>query len=531
MLRERCDANRRAVRRGSGVVAVSLALLLGAAEGHAQSHAAHRIPSVPDELLSRPVTLREGTGRAHDTVTTTSREAQAFYDQGLAYLHSYVWIEAARSFNQALRHDPALAMAHVGLSVAYVELNAPAKAQSAIQRAQALAKSASDHDRRHVEVRAAQLAAEAVPGDVTRLATYRGVLDRALELFPKDAELWLLRGVAESSDPADRGQGSPASAVTFFQKALDLAGGDLFAADHYLTHAFENSGRLPDAIRHAERYARTAPRIPHALHMYGHVLRRTGQIDEAIARFEEADRLHTAYFKAENVPAELDWHYEHNLDLLASSYCYIGLQMFNKRNWPEYLIARGRTEDALAAARTLIEHPAPLVRATGHIAAGHAHLAAKRFKEAADEANAALKDLRAAPDGAGLVAPAFERLQGEFFLRTGQRDKGRAMLREVARKVRESPGPDNWVQALFTLEAIARAAREAGDWELAAWAATEMRGHDPRYGGSHYALGLLAEHNGNRLAAEAAFAEAERLWSKADPNLPELREVRLRSKK
>jgi tetratricopeptide (TPR) repeat protein len=285
--------------------------------------------------------------------------------------------------------------------------------------------------------------------------------------------------------------------------------------------------------------------------MYGHVLRRTGQIDEAIARFEEADRLHTAYFKAENVPAELDWHYEHNLDLLASSYRYIGqasraerllktafdlpsallVQMFNKRNWPEYLIARGRTEDALAAARTLIEHPAPLVRATGHIAAGHAHLAAKRFKEAADEANAALKDLRAAPDGAGLVAPAFERLQGEFFLRTGQRDKGRAMLREVARKVRESPGPDNWVQALFTLEAIARAAREAGDWELAAWAATEMRGHDPRYGGSHYALGLLAEHNGNRLAAEAAFAEAERLWSKADPNLPELREVRLRSKK
>ena len=74
-----------------------------------QSHAIHRVPSVPDELLNRPTPLRTGIGTAHDGVATKSKEAQAFYDQGLAYLHSYVWIEAARSFNQALRIDPALA--------------------------------------------------------------------------------------------------------------------------------------------------------------------------------------------------------------------------------------------------------------------------------------------------------------------------------------------------------------------------------------------------------------------------------------
>src|SRR6185436_20092693 len=48
------------------------------------------------DVLSRPVSLREGIGRAHEPVTTTSPRAQAFYDQGLAYLHSFVWIEAAR---------------------------------------------------------------------------------------------------------------------------------------------------------------------------------------------------------------------------------------------------------------------------------------------------------------------------------------------------------------------------------------------------------------------------------------------------
>ena len=64
------------------------------------------------EIAQRPVPLRSGIGSAHDAVRTKSNEAQAFYDQGLAYLHSYVWIEAARSFNQALRADRSLAIAH-----------------------------------------------------------------------------------------------------------------------------------------------------------------------------------------------------------------------------------------------------------------------------------------------------------------------------------------------------------------------------------------------------------------------------------
>src|SRR5688572_31685323 len=81
---------------------------------------------VPGELLQRPIESRTGIGRVHDEVTTSSAEAQQFYDQGLAYLHSYVWVEAARSFHEALRHDSSLALAHVGLSYCYVELSKPA---------------------------------------------------------------------------------------------------------------------------------------------------------------------------------------------------------------------------------------------------------------------------------------------------------------------------------------------------------------------------------------------------------------------
>src|SRR6266550_8318972 len=91
------------------------------------------------DVAKRPVLLRTGIGSAHDTVATTSKPAQAFYDQGLAYLHSYVWLEAARSFNEALRLDPTLAMAHLGLTIAYTELHAAAAAHAALERAVALA--------------------------------------------------------------------------------------------------------------------------------------------------------------------------------------------------------------------------------------------------------------------------------------------------------------------------------------------------------------------------------------------------------
>src|SRR5580765_6823608 len=117
-----------------------------------QAEHAHPAPvsAVALELTQRPVPIRTGVGSAHDPAATSSPKAQAFYDQGLAYLHSYVWIEAARSFNQALRIDPRIAMAYVGLSRALSGLYAYEAARAQIERARALASQASEHDRLHI---------------------------------------------------------------------------------------------------------------------------------------------------------------------------------------------------------------------------------------------------------------------------------------------------------------------------------------------------------------------------------------------
>lgn len=507
-------------------------------------HASHRLAPIPMDIVERPIALRSGIGIAHDRVATSSREAQAFYDQGLAYLHSYVWIEAARSFNAALKIDPKLALAHVGLSLAYVELSRPAEANKAIDAARAMTAALPDHDRRHVEARALQMAAEEAPGDPARLASYRKALDAAIAAHPKDVELVLLRGMAESPDPAERGQGSTAASAAYYLRAMTMAP-EQFAPRHYLTHAYENTGRQKDALDHSAAYARAAADVPHARHMHGHNLRRAGRVHEAIAEFEAADTLHRAYIGREKIPGEYDWHFEHNLGLLGTSLQYVGqmkraetvlkaafalptnllVQAYNKREWPMFLRARGRYAEAAAAAKMLIANPNAVVQATGHIEAGFVFLAMNQWNEGGAASNTALRLLRTAPGGT-VAAYALLALQGEFYLRTAAREKGRATLEDVAKRVRAAPGPDAWAQALFTLEGIARAARAVGDWELAGRMARQMVEHDPAYAGGRYALGLVAEQDGELATAKSEFALALQGWAKADADLPELAELR-----
>jgi tetratricopeptide (TPR) repeat protein len=521
-------------------------VLVGATAFAATQHASHRLAPIPLEILERPATLRSGIGTVHHTASTASKEAQALYDQGLAYLHSYVWIEAARSFHAALKIDPKLALAHVGLSVAFVELNRPAEARSAIDAAHRLASSLPDHDRRHIDARALQMAAEDAPGDTAKLLAYRQALDAAIAAHATDVEFLLSRGMAETNDPAERGQGSTAASAKYYERALSMAPGH-FAAQHYLAHAFENSGAAERALEASAAFAKAAPQVPHARHMYGHNLRRTGRIYEAIAEFETADRLHREYVKAEKIPAEYDWHFEHNLGLLGTSLQYTGqmkraetvlraafalptgllVQAYNKREWPMFLRSRGRHEEAHAAAKMLIANANPVIQAVGHIESGFAFLAVNNWGAAGTASNTALKLLRSAPGG-GIAANALLSLQGEFHLRTAAREKGRATYAEVAKRVRAGLGPDLWAQALFTLEGLARSARAVGDWELAGNMARQMIEHDPYYAGGHYALGLVAEHDGDLATAKSAFALARKYWAKADPDLPELAQMKAR---
>ncbi len=532
----------------AGALAVSAAAGVAQEDPHAACAA---IGWVPREVLERPVPVRRGIGVAHEAVTTASAEAQALYDQGIAYLHSYVWIEAARSFHAALRHDPNLAMAWIGLSRVYTAFEDAPAAHDALARAQALAGSVSPREKRRIELRVKHLEALDDLGDPAKHLAYKKALDQALAVDMNDAELWMLRGNAEEATAAGRGQRGGAATVAFYERALAVSPGN-FAAHHYLVHSFETIGSVQDALKHGEVYVRAAPAIPHAHHMWAHDLRRVGRTQEAIAEFRKANELEDAYYAAEKIPADLDWHHKHNLDLLSTSYEHQGQMKeaerlmrrayalatpleymeYQRKEWPGFLLARGRVEEAQAAAGELTRGKWPATRVAGHVVLGQVHLSRGSLEGAREELAVAEKEVEAMPTGWPYlrrdVAPYVDRLRGEILIRSSRADDGRALLKDVQGRIRAVPGPDAWTQALFVLESIAHSARQAGDWELVEYTARQMQDHDPAYAGAHFLLALVAEHRGDAAGARAAFAEAEKLWAHADPDLPELRRLRER---
>lgn len=514
-------------------------------------HAACAAPPsyVPSDLLQRPAELRDGIGNSRENVTTKSRQAQAFYDQGLNYLESYVWIESARSFYQALRLDPNLAMAYIGLSRVYSGLDNPVAAKQFFEKAKALSSKVSDGERRRIEIREKQLDALENLEDASKNQAYKKSIENALASDLDDPQLWLLRGNAEEANASGRGQRGTASSIAFYEQVLKLKP-DHASAHHFLVHTYESIGQIDKALEHGEIYARLVPSIPHAVHMWAHDLRRVGRIDEAIVQFKKADDLEHAYYQKENIDPQLDWHHGHNLDLLATCYQHKGqmklaektmreacglraneaYRAFSLREYPNFLIHRARYEEAFSAASELTKSKFVQARVAGHALAGQALIGLKRIDEASKELEDAQRELEEVPrvtyginPNRAAVDPWVQALRGELLLRTGNKEEGKEILQSLLHSLRTAPGADAWAQGLFRLEAIARTARETDNWDLAESTAKEMMAHDSAYAGSHLAMALVNEHQGNVEAAAKSLNSASKFWRDADADLPELK--------
>ena len=503
---------------------------------------------VPIELLQRPIELRDGVGAVHDKVTTASPKAQALYDQGLAYLHSYVWIDAARSFQQALREDPKLAMAYVGLSRAYAGLYDIDAAKRMAATAAKFTDGISARERARVELQ--QLRAEAMADfkNVEKLTAYRSRLDQELTKHYDDVELWVLRGNVEDRWGAlGIGQFGSAASIPFYEHVLTM-NPDHFGAHHFLIHSFEHGNRIDDALKHGAKYAGYAPNVAHAHHMYGHDLRRVGRTKEAIEQFEIADRLELANFEREKMKPEMDWHHPHNLDLLAGSYQHEGqlrraetlmkrslalepfreLTAIQKKEYASFLLARGRIDDAAAEAKKMTESKYPGARAMGHLYLGYVAVT-RNDAPGAQKALASAEQELTKVEGQwsdfvrNYTVPYANKLRGGIALRSGERERGREILMKVEQGFRALPGPDAWMAALFELEAIGRLAREIGDWELVEFTAKQMLEHDAAYGGSHYLAALVAQKKGDATTAAHHLTEMRKNFSAADADLDEVR--------
>jgi len=510
---------------------------------------------VPRELLERPALLRDGLGPVHQSVTTSSSEAQRYYDQGLAYLHSYVWIEAARSFNQALRLDPKMAMAYIGLSRTYSGLTDPQAARKALTKAQSLASSVSDWEQSRIQLRAQQLDAIDDIDNQAKLEAYRKSIDGQLAQRPDDIELLLIRGNAEEPIAGGRGQLGLPTSVPFYEQVLKIQP-DHPAARHFLTHTYENMGMPEEALKHGELYARVTPNIAHAQHMYGHDLQKVNRNAEAVAEFQKAEQIEETYYREEHVETKYDWHHIHNLDLMSISHAFMGqmkdaealwreafatppvsgLWEAYQAKWPEFLIERGRSDEALIATQRLIAGQWPVGRTMGHILAGRAYVHLNQLEKADAELTASEKEAASIEEvnpepclAHPRNYPVFEMklLRAELALHRGN-PEGESAMRELLLQAKEGFRMADSTDSLFLMQLVAEDSRKMKQWKLAEFTAEQMLGFDPNYAGGHYEMGMVKIQIGQADGGRSELEKSVELWRNADLDLDELRQAKTR---
>jgi tetratricopeptide (TPR) repeat protein len=317
-----------------------------------------------------PAKILPGMGTVHLAITTSNPEAQQFFDQGVAQMHSFWAREAERSFLQAAALDPAAPMPYWGIAMVaagdwrprfqidtlgafFGKQVAPAtsRARLAAKRAVELSQvpgKATDLEKMYIAAIAARRDPDAkdpeeafVKAMRALLAAHPGEVEAGLDLA-----LMIMRGFTlPEKKPAAPGSTEAVAILRgLLAKAPEHPG-----LHHYIIHAFEGSTFAKDAWPSCEKYAQLVTNIPHALHMPGHIYSQTGRWSDAEKAFSGAAENERKWMALDKLYG--DGHHGHNVHCLATAYSF-----------------EGRYDDAIEAAKELLqfhENPAQLAAADG----------------------------------------------------------------------------------------------------------------------------------------------------------------------
>jgi tetratricopeptide (TPR) repeat protein len=308
-------------------------------------------PSLPAKLLP-------GMGVVHLAITTSDPEAQKFFDQGLAQMHSFWAREAERSFLQAAALDPDAPMPYWGIAMvaggdwrprfqidllnnAFGKQVSPAmaRARAAAEKALELSKApgkATDLEKMYIAAVAARRDANAKDGDDAFVKELRVLL--AAHRDEVEAQLDLALMIMRGFSLPDRKPVAPGSmeAVQILRSLLEKAP-DHPGVHHYVIHAFEGSTFAKDAWPSCKRYSELVTNIPHAIHMPGHIYSQTGRWDDAVKSFSGAAVNEREWMKQDKLYG--DGHHGHNVHYLATAYSF-----------------EGKYDEAVTAARELMAY-------------------------------------------------------------------------------------------------------------------------------------------------------------------------------
>ena len=301
--------------------------LLPAAIVQAQGNTAVCHTPNATKASNKPATIVEGYGKVHMPVTTKSAEAQSYFDQGLALLHSFWGYEADRSFERAAQLDPECAMAQWGIAMAAVNEQ---RRDAAIKRAKELSEKASEHERLYINAVEARYQGEKASvqnnGFLGASDKYQQAMRKIVAFYPDDLDAKCFLALALMAGYERDGTPKPGSveSIALLQLVLAKSPNNL-AAHHYMIHATESGKRAIDGVQSADVYGSLAPKVGHAVHMPGHTYVHVDRWDDAARAFEGSAEVDRAYIRDNKETTDhAAGPYGHNVSFLAMVYGYQG---------------------------------------------------------------------------------------------------------------------------------------------------------------------------------------------------------------
>ncbi|PYU22298.1 MAG: hypothetical protein DMG32_18385, partial [Acidobacteria bacterium] len=328
-----------------GFLVLSVALVPVLAQ---DSHQAAATPSA---------VLLPGMGNHHHRISTTSPDAQKFFDQGLIMVYGFNREEAVRSFQRAAELDPNSPMPYWGMALASgfhlnmdLDMDVQANAAfAAIQKALARTSHAPQNERDYVAALAYRCSSNP-HADRSKLETdYKNAMADLAARYPDDtdaatlyAESWMDVYHYEWFDAAGRPKPGVEDILTLLESVMRREP-DHPGANHFYVHVLDSSPHPERALASANRLSYVAPGVGHLAHMGGHIFWTVGDYEMAARVNELAAQSDRDYMRLTGVDSVYTQsYYTHDLHFVARANAELG-----------------HSEPARAAADLIAEHVAP----------------------------------------------------------------------------------------------------------------------------------------------------------------------------
>jgi tetratricopeptide (TPR) repeat protein len=493
-----------------------------------------------------PAKLTPNLCRLKYPISTHEPKCQAFFDQGLAYFYSYVYMEAARSFETAALYESECPIVWWGLSRA-LENWGKSNHNEWLRKSYALREQANEREKRLILARM-QVTGQMPSGGTTdkQVDDAISTIDNLIALYDDDEEAWFFRAqLAQRASPGD-----PSAPVPFYKALLRL--NPLHpGANHELIHYYENSGQPALGLISAENYIKSSPGIPHAFHMQAHLAMRLGRWARTTDRSLHAIELQRAYHNEMHVPPNQDDQFEHHLEITLRALIHDGRfkeaegikseqRSCGYKPW-QLWVRLHLTERDWDKVRKVIEEMKSSGQSKGAIAYYSALLYLSRGdpQGALPEIEVLQQCLRNSKSGiSNKTLSARERFwqrlrqphsnvdldlhlweaQGRYLCQTGDADTGMKLLARVVEKTKNRSDAHAWGNGAYYLEIWGIAALHNRKDAVAEEAFLEGLAHDSGSVRSALGLHVLCERQGRKEEARRFSALAHRLWNRADPD-------------